>query len=155
MIIEGDRAAGVVSATGVRFRSNSVILTNGTFLGGLIHIGKQNQPGGRAGDAPSNALAQRLRALPFNYGRLKTGTPPRLAAASLDYARMREQPGDDPTPVMSFTGSVDQHPRQISCHITQDRRRDPGDHQRASARIGDVLGQHLGRRAALLPLDRR
>ena len=132
LIIEGDRAAGVVSATGVRFRSNSVILTNGTFLGGLIHIGKQNQPGGRAGDAPSNALAQRLRALPFNYGRLKTGTPPRLAAASLDYARMREQPGDDPTPVMSFTGSVDQHPRQISCHIT-----------RTGAETLEIINAHL------------
>ena len=119
LLVEQGRAVGVITQGGVRFHAQAVILTNGTFLAGSIHIGQQNYPGGRAGDQPANALAQRLRALPFNYARLKTGTPPRLAAASLDYRKMRLQPGDDPTPVMSFTGSVDQHPEQVPCHITR------------------------------------
>ena len=119
LLVDQGRAVGVITQVGVHFRAQAVILTNGTFLAGSIHIGQQNYPGGRAGDQPANALAQRLRALPFNYARLKTGTPPRLAAASLDYRKMRLQPGDDPTPVMSFTGSVDQHPEQVPCHITR------------------------------------
>ena len=119
LLVDQGRAVGVITQGGVHFRAQAVILTNGTFLAGSIHIGQQNYPGGRAGDQPANALAQRLRALPFNYARLKTGTPPRLAAASLDYRKMRLQPGDDPTPVMSFTGSVDQHPEQVPCHITR------------------------------------
>ena len=119
LLVDQGRAVGVITQGGVRFHAQAVILTNGTFLAGSIHIGQQNYPGGRAGDQPANALAQRLRALPFNYARLKTGTPPRLAAASLDYRKMRLQPGDDPTPVMSFTGSVDQHPEQVPCHITR------------------------------------
>ena len=119
LLVEQGRAVGVITQGGVRFHAQAVILTNGTFLAGSIHIGQQNYPGGRAGDQPANALAQRLRALPFNYARLKTGTPPRLAAASLDYRKMRLQPGDDPTPVMSFTGSTDQHPEQVPCHITR------------------------------------
>ena len=119
LLVDQGRAVGVVTQGGVRFHAQAVILTNGTFLAGSIHIGQQNYPGGRAGDQPANALAQRLRALPFNYARLKTGTPPRLAAASLDYRKMRLQPGDDPLPVMSFTGSVDQHPEQVPCHITR------------------------------------
>ena len=119
LLVDQGRAVGVITQGGVRFHAQAVILTNGTFLAGSIHIGQQNYPGGRAGDQPANALAQRLRALPFNYARLKTGTPPRLAAASLDYRKMRLQPGDDPLPVMSFTGSVDQHPEQVPCHITR------------------------------------
>ena len=119
LLVDQGRAVGVITQGGVHFRAQAVILTNGTFLAGSIHIGQQNYPGGRAGDQPANALAQRLRALPFNYARLKTGTPPRLAAASLDYRKMRLQPGDDPLPVMSFTGSVDQHPEQVPCHITR------------------------------------
>ena len=119
LLVDQGRAVGVITQGGVHFHAQTVILTNGTFLAGSIHIGQQNYPGGRAGDQPANALAQRLRALPFNYARLKTGTPPRLAAASLDYRKMRLQPGDDPTPVMSFTGSVDQHPEQVPCHITR------------------------------------
>ena len=93
-------------------------LTSGTFLGGVIHIGQTNQSGGRAGDAPSNALAKRLRELPFRVGRLKTGTPPRIDRSSIDFSVMQEQPGDDPAPVFSYLGSRDQHPQQVPCHIT-------------------------------------
>ena len=119
LLIEQGAAAGVIGHSGIRFRCARLVLTNGTFLGGVLHVGGQTQAGGRAGDPPANALAQRLRALPFNFGRLKTGTPPRIAAASLDYSLMREQPGDDPAPVMSFTGSVAEHPAQVPCHITR------------------------------------
>ena len=118
LIVEGDRVAGVVTQMGLRFRAGAVVLTTGTFLGGVIHVGLDNHPGGRAGDAPSNALAARLRALPFRVGRLKTGTPPRIDGRSLDYGVMEMQPGDDPAPCLSFLGSPDEHPRQVPCHIT-------------------------------------
>lgn len=117
-IIENDRIVGVVTQMGVQFKAKTVVLTAGTFLGGVIHIGLENHQGGRAGDAPSNALAKRLRALPFRVDRLKTGTPARLDARTLDYSVMQEQPGDTPLPVFSYLGNREQHPRQISCYIT-------------------------------------
>lgn len=119
LIVEGDRITGVVTQSGIRFRAPTVVLTTGTFLGGVIHIGMQQHSGGRAGDAPANALAQRLRELPFNVGRLKTGTPPRIDARSVDFSVMQEQWGDDPAPVMSFLGSRDQHPEQVCCYVTR------------------------------------
>lgn len=118
LIIEGETVQGVVTQSGIRFRGRSVVLTAGTFLGGLIHIGMQNYSGGRAGDPPSIRLAERLRELPFRVERLKTGTPPRIDARSVDFSKMQEQPGDTPTPVMSFMGSLNDHPQQISCYIT-------------------------------------
>lgn len=118
LIIEGESVKGVVTNMGVRFFAQSVVLTAGTFLGGKIHIGLENHSGGRAGDPPSIALADRLRELPFNVDRLKTGTPPRIDAKSVDFSLMQEQPGDTPLPAMSYIGSVAEHPRQISCYIT-------------------------------------
>ncbi|MBS3803661.1 MAG: tRNA uridine-5-carboxymethylaminomethyl(34) synthesis enzyme MnmG [Oleiphilaceae bacterium] len=119
LMVEGDRVTGVVSQTGIQFRARTVILTTGTFLGGVIHIGMQQHTGGRAGDAPANALAKRLRELPFDVGRLKTGTPPRLDARSVDFSAMQQQWGDDPTPVMSFMGSRRDHPEQVCCYVTR------------------------------------
>ncbi|MDI9243799.1 tRNA uridine-5-carboxymethylaminomethyl(34) synthesis enzyme MnmG [Marinobacter sp. CHS3-4] len=119
LIVEGERVTGVVTQSGIRFRAPTVVLTTGTFLGGVIHIGMEKHAGGRAGDAPANALAQRLRELPFNVGRLKTGTPPRLDARSVDFSVMQEQWGDQPAPVMSFLGSRDEHPEQVCCYVTR------------------------------------
>ena len=119
LIVEGDTVKGVMTQLGLRFMAPAVVITTGTFLGGKIHIGDQQSQGGRAGDPPSNALAQRLRQLPFNVGRLKTGTPPRIGGKTINFSELLEQPGDDPCPVFSFLGSVEQHPRQISCHITR------------------------------------
>ena len=118
LIVEQDQVKGVVTQMGLRFLADNVVLTTGTFLGGLIHIGLQNYSGGRAGDPPSIALARRLRELPLRIGRLKTGTPPRLDGRTIDFSVMTEQPGDTPTPVMSYLGKVEQHPRQVSCWIT-------------------------------------
>ena len=118
LIIEGEQVRGVVTQMGQRLYAPRVVLTTGTFLGGKIHIGQQNYAGGRAGDAPAIALADRLRELPFRVGRLKTGTPPRIDARSVDFSVMQEQPGDQPLPVMSYLGSAEQHPQQISCYIT-------------------------------------
>ena len=117
LMVEGGRATGVVTQMGLRFRARTVVLTVGTFLGGRIHVGLANHEGGRAGDPPSNALARRLRELPFRVERLKTGTPPRIDGRSLDYGRLQEQPGDDPAPVFSYIGSGADHPRQVSCFI--------------------------------------
>ena len=119
LIVENDQVTGVVTQTGIRFNARTVVLTTGTFLGGVIHIGMQNHAGGRAGDVPSIALAKRLRELPFNVGRLKTGTPPRIDARTVDFSVMQEQWGDDPVPVMSFTGSRDEHPEQVCCYVTR------------------------------------
>ncbi len=119
LIVENGRVAGVITQMGLEFRAPTVVLTVGTFLGGLIHIGMSNYAGGRAGDAPSNALSQRLRALPFKVDRLKTGTPPRIDGRSIDYSALQAQPGDDPRPVFSFMGSLDDHPEQAVCHITR------------------------------------
>lgn len=118
LIVEGDTVKGVVTQMGVKFLAPSVVLTAGTFLGGKIHIGLENHSGGRAGDPPSIALSQRLRELPLRVDRLKTGTPPRIDARSVDFSGLEEQWGDTPTPVMSFMGSVAQHPRQTCCWIT-------------------------------------
>lgn len=118
LIVENDRVCGVVTQMGLKFRAKSVVLTVGTFLGGTIHIGLENYKGGRAGDPPSIALAERLRALPFRVDRLKTGTPARLDIRTLDFSAMQPQPGDDPAPVFSFMGNRDMHPRQIPCYIT-------------------------------------
>lgn len=118
LIVENDRVVGVVTQMGLKFKAKAVVLTVGTFLGGTIHIGLENYKGGRAGDPPSIALAQRLRALPFRVDRLKTGTPARLDARSLDFSVMQAQPGDNPTPVFSFMGNREQHPTQIPCYIT-------------------------------------
>ena len=123
LIVEQDQVKGVVTQTGIRFFAEQVVLTAGTFLGGVIHIGLENYSGGRAGDPPSSALAKRLRELPFRVERLKTGTPPRIDARSVDFSVMQEQPGDTPTPVMSFMGSLADHPQQISCYITHTNER--------------------------------
>ncbi len=118
LIVENDCVRGAVTQMGLRFHADNVVLTTGTFLGGLIHIGMQNYSGGRAGDPPANALAQRMRELPLRIDRLKTGTPPRIDARSVDFTVMTEQPGDTPLPVMSFLGNRAQHPEQVSCWIT-------------------------------------
>ena len=119
LIVEGDRVTGVKTQMGLSFHAQTVILTTGTFLGGRIHIGLENYTGGRAGDSASLALAERLRELPFKVDRLKTGTPPRLDGRTIDYSQLAPQLGDTPLPVFSFLGAVEQHPRQIPCHITR------------------------------------
>ena len=118
LIIEGDVVKGAITQSGIRFMGRSVVLTAGTFLGGLIHIGLQNYAGGRAGDPPSTRLSQKLRELPLRVERLKTGTPPRIDARTVDFTKMQVQPGDTPTPVMSFMGQVSDHPDQVNCYIT-------------------------------------
>ena len=118
LLLQGDRVIGARTQGGIEFFAERVVLTAGTFLGGLIHIGPTKLEGGRAGDPASLSLAARLRELNLRVGRLKTGTPPRLDARSLDFSVMSEQPGDQPVPVFSYMGSAEDHPRQISCHIT-------------------------------------
>ncbi|NRQ44354.1 tRNA uridine-5-carboxymethylaminomethyl(34) synthesis enzyme MnmG [Rheinheimera sp. YQF-2] len=118
LIVENDQVTGVVTQMGLKFKAKSVVLTVGTFLGGQIHIGLQSHSGGRAGDPPSIALAKRLRELPFRVDRLKTGTPPRIDARTIDFSLMQPQPGDTPTPVFSFMGKQSDHPQQIPCYIT-------------------------------------
>ncbi|NJI10043.1 tRNA uridine-5-carboxymethylaminomethyl(34) synthesis enzyme MnmG [Aeromonas veronii] len=123
LIMDGDRVAGVVTQSGIRISGKTVVLTVGTFLNGLIHIGMENYNGGRAGDPPSIALAQRLRELPLRIDRLKTGTPPRIDARSVDFSVMQEQHGDDPRPIFSFIGNASQHPRQVPCYVTHTNER--------------------------------
>jgi tRNA uridine 5-carboxymethylaminomethyl modification enzyme len=118
LIVEQGRVCGVRTRMDLSFRASAVILTVGTFLAGRIHVGAENYSAGRAGDAPSNPLAARLRELPFEVDRLKTGTPPRIDGKTIDYQRLQAQPGDQPLPVFSFMGSVSDHPRQVNCHIT-------------------------------------
>ncbi len=118
LIIENDKVVGAVTQMGLKFRAKSVVLTAGTFLGGQIHIGMENFSGGRAGDPSSITLAQRLRDRPFRIGRLKTGTPPRIDARTVDFSVLEAQPGDNPTPVFSFLGNRQQHPTQVNCFIT-------------------------------------
>ncbi|CAE6966565.1 tRNA uridine 5-carboxymethylaminomethyl modification enzyme MnmG [Pseudomonas sp. THAF187a] len=134
LIVENAEVKGVVTQMGLRFHADSVVLTTGTFLGGLIHIGLQNYSGGRAGDPPSIALAQRLRELPLRVGRLKTGTPPRIDGRSVDFSVMTEQPGDTPTPLMSFLGKREHQPQQISCWITH-----------TNARTHEIIAANLDR----------
>ncbi|MGR5115863.1 tRNA uridine-5-carboxymethylaminomethyl(34) synthesis enzyme MnmG [Photobacterium damselae] len=123
LIVEQDRVVGAVTEIGLKFRAKAVVLTVGTFLGGRIHIGLENYNGGRAGDPPSIALAHRLRELPFRVSRLKTGTPPRIDARTVDFSVLEKQFGDNPTPVFSFMGKQSDHPRQIPCFITHTNER--------------------------------
>ncbi|WP_410012836.1 tRNA uridine-5-carboxymethylaminomethyl(34) synthesis enzyme MnmG [Sodalis sp. C49] len=118
LIVENDRVVGAVTQMGLKFRARAVVLTVGTFLDGKIHIGMDHYSGGRAGDPPSISLSKRLRELPFRVKRLKTGTPPRLDARTIDFSQLATQQGDVPLPVFSFMGSVEQHPRQVPCYIT-------------------------------------
>ena len=118
LIIEQDQVIGAQTNMGLKFFAQQVVMTTGTFLGGIIHIGMKQSQGGRAGDPPANALAQRLRERPFRVERLKTGTPPRIDRRTVDFSVMQKQPGDNPTPVMSMLGKLADHPRQIPCHIT-------------------------------------
>jgi tRNA uridine 5-carboxymethylaminomethyl modification enzyme len=118
LIISNDRISGVITEMGLRIYGKTVVLTTGTFLAGKIHIGMENHFAGRAGDPPSTKLAKRLRELPFRVDRLKTGTPPRIDARSIDFTGLEEQWGDKPEPNMSFLGSASQHPKQVCCHIT-------------------------------------
>ena len=123
LVITGGRVVGVRAGIGLEFEADTVVLTAGTFLGGRIHVGTTSAEGGRMGDSPANALADRLRDLPFRVARLKTGTPPRLDGRSIDTSVMQEQPGDAPTPVFSFMGDASEHPDQVSCHITHTNER--------------------------------
>ena len=123
LIVEQDQVRGAVTQAGIRFHATTVVLCTGTFLGGVIHIGLESHSGGRAGDPSASALAERLRALPFNVARLKTGTPPRIDAKSVDFSKMDVQPGDTPTPVMSYLGHRDMHPRQVNCFIANTNER--------------------------------
>ncbi|HHX35820.1 MAG TPA: tRNA uridine-5-carboxymethylaminomethyl(34) synthesis enzyme MnmG [Gammaproteobacteria bacterium] len=134
LIVENEHVRGAVTQMGLRFFADNVVLTTGTFLGGLIHIGLQNYSGGRAGDPPANALAQRMRELPLRIDRLKTGTPPRIDARSVDFSVMTEQPGDTPLPVMSFLGRREQHPEQVSCWITH-----------TNSKTHDIIARNLDR----------
>jgi tRNA uridine 5-carboxymethylaminomethyl modification enzyme len=118
VVLDGERVAGAVTQLGLRFKARAVVLTTGTFLSGLIHVGLQNYQAGRAGDPASVTLASRLRELNLPVGRLKTGTPPRLDARSIDFSALEVQPGDSPEPVFSFLGRRDMHPRQVACWIT-------------------------------------
>ncbi len=136
LLVEGEAVVGVVTRFGVRFTARTVVLATGTFLGGVLHIGLNHRSGGRAGDAPSNRLATRLREMMFHVERLKTGTPPRIDGRTIDYSRLIEQPGDMPTLVFSFIGAVSDHPRQVSCHIA-----------RTNEKTHAIIRQHLGESA--------
>ena len=134
ILVENGKACAVVTSTGIIFRTKTVVLTSGTFLGGVIHIGLDNSKGGRAGDQPSIKLAERLRELKLPVGRLKTGTPARIDARTVDFSVMKVQPGDTPLPVMSFMGNVDMHPEQVNCFITH-----------TNEKTHDIIRQHLDR----------
>ncbi|MEP7329479.1 MAG: tRNA uridine-5-carboxymethylaminomethyl(34) synthesis enzyme MnmG [Betaproteobacteria bacterium] len=123
LLVDGDRIAGVATQIGLIFRAPAVVLTAGTFLSGLIHIGLKNHEAGRAGDPPAKRLGARLRELNLPVGRLKTGTPPRLDGRTIDFTQLDVQPGDDPAPVFSFLGNRAMHPRQLSCWITHTNER--------------------------------
>ena len=118
LILEGERVCGVITQAGIHILGKTVVLTTGTFLNGLIHIGMEHYRGGRSGDPASVALAERLRELPLLIGRLKTGTPPRIDGRTVDFSVLQQQPGDTPVPVFSFMGNASQHPRQVPCYIT-------------------------------------
>lgn len=123
LVLAGDRVAGVVTQLGLRLSARAVVLTAGTFLGGLIHVGPAKARGGRAGDPAALTLSERLRELELPVGRLKTGTPPRLDGRTIDYSVLEPQPGDEPRPVFSFLGRREQHPRQVHCHIAHTNER--------------------------------
>ena len=134
LLVEGDRVTGVKTQMGLEFHSRTVVLATGTFLGGLIHIGLEHHPGGRAGDAPANPLAERLRSLPFRVDRLKTGTPPRVDGRSVDFSALERQPGDPGNITMSLMGDAATHPAQVDCFITQ-----------TNAATHDIIAQALDR----------
>lgn len=134
LLIEKDQISGVVTQTGLTFAARAVVLTTGTFLNGKIHIGMENYSAGRAGDAPSIPLAQRLRELPLRSGRLKTGTPPRIDAKTINFSQLKQQYGDHPVPVFSFLGQPEQHPKQLPCHITH-----------TNEKTHDIIRQNLDR----------
>ncbi|ENO86173.1 tRNA uridine-5-carboxymethylaminomethyl(34) synthesis enzyme MnmG [Thauera linaloolentis] len=134
LTVAGDRVTGVVTQIGLRFEAQAVVLTAGTFLNGLVHVGMQNYAAGRAGDPPAASLGARLKELKLPQGRLKTGTPPRLDARTIDFSVMTVQPGDDPVPVFSFLGRAEQHPAQLPCWMTQ-----------TNARTHDVIRANLDR----------
>ena len=134
LILDGDQVRGVVTQMGVRFKAATVVLTAGTFLAGKIHIGLENSQGGRAGDPAAMTLSARLRELDLRVGRLKTGTPPRIDARSVDFSQMQEQWGDQPEPVMSLMGSVHSHPKQVCCWITH-----------TNAKTHDIISKNLDR----------
>ncbi len=134
LIIENNRVVGVSTEMGLKFKAKAVVLTVGTFLGGKIHIGMENHSGGRMGDPPSIALADRLREMPFRVDRLKTGTPARIDSRSINYSKLQEQPGDTPIPTFSYMGKKEDHPEQISCHITY-----------TNARTHDIIRASLDR----------
>ena len=134
LTLQGDRVTGVVTQLGIRFEAPTVVLTAGTFLNGLVHVGLENYRAGRFGDPPSLTLAGRLRELQLPVGRLKTGTPPRLDGKTIDFSVMQRQPGDDPVPVFSFIGRVEQHPTQLPCWITH-----------TNARTHDIIRAGLDR----------
>jgi tRNA uridine 5-carboxymethylaminomethyl modification enzyme len=119
LIIEGKKVRGVCLSGGEKVYGDKVVLTTGTFLGGIMHTGFEQKPGGRAGDPPSNKLARKLRKLPFRYGRLKTGTPPRLDGETINWTKLEPQPGDTPTPQMSYYNLTKKRPNQINCYITR------------------------------------
>jgi tRNA uridine 5-carboxymethylaminomethyl modification enzyme len=123
IILDGDKVTGVVTQIGLRFESKAVVLTAGTFLAGLIHVGLSHYQAGRAGDPPAISLASRIREIGLPVGRLKTGTPPRIDGRTINYSVMQEQPGDNPVPVFSFLGNASQHPRQVPCWITHTNER--------------------------------
>ncbi len=134
LIVEGEEVKGAVTQLGVRFRAQAVVLTVGTFLAGKIHVGDANSAAGRAGDPPAATLAARMRELPLEVGRLKTGTPPRIDARTIDFANLQQQPGDTPRPVFSYLGSQSDHPQQVHCHITH-----------TSEKTHDIIRQALHR----------
>ncbi len=144
LLIEGDRVRGVVTLTGVRIEARTVVLTVGTFLGGRIHVGLDNYAGGRAGDPPSNRLAEKLRERMPRVGRLKTGTPPRIDGRSIDYDGLVAQHSDDPRPVFSFLGRHNEHPKQIPCYITNTNERTHELISEASDRSPMFTGQING-----------
>jgi tRNA uridine 5-carboxymethylaminomethyl modification enzyme len=134
LIVVDGKVRGVRTQLGIEIKAPVVVLTTGTFLNGKIHVGMDNSQGGRAGDPPSLALANRLRELPLRVDRLKTGTPPRIDGKTIDYTELDQQPGDDPTPVFSFLGDASQHPEQVCCHITH-----------TNARTHEIIGAALDR----------
>ena len=155
LLIEGDHVSGVVTQIGLKFSARAVVLTTGTFLAGLIHVGLRNYQAGRAGDPPAVRLAQRLRELKLPVGRLKTGTPPRIDGRSIDFSVMTEQPGDD-------AGSgifISRRPRSASAAVAvldhAYQRAHPRHHSRRARPLADVYRRDRGRRPALLPFDRR
>jgi tRNA uridine 5-carboxymethylaminomethyl modification enzyme len=140
LLVDGDRVVGVKTELGVIFRGTAIVLTAGTFLAGLVHVGLERTSAGRAGDPAANRLSSALRELALPVGRLKTGTPPRIDGNTIDFSVMTVQPGDEPVPVFSFIGSRDQHPAQLPCWITH-----------TNEKTHDII---RGDRSALLPLNR-